>query len=57
MERKIFVLHLWREQIDHEQMEWRGRITKIETGEVRFFHDSATMYQALRLMLSDAQKK
>jgi hypothetical protein len=51
MKRKIFVLHLWWETLDQEQAEWRGRITKIETGEVRFFHNSATLYRVLLLML------
>lgn len=57
MKRKIFVLHLWREQLDQDRVVWRGRITKVETGEVRFFRDSASFYRVLLLMLSDAQEQ
>jgi hypothetical protein len=55
MKKNIFVLYLWREQLDRKQVEWRGRIVRIPTGEVRFFRDSATLYQALLMMLPDDQ--
>jgi hypothetical protein len=57
MKRQLFVMHLWRESLDQQQTEWRGRITRIETGEVRFFHNSATLYRVLLLMLPDAQEE
>jgi hypothetical protein len=43
--------------MDKEQVEWRGRITRIETGEVRFFHNSATLFRVIFLMLPDAQEE
>ena len=56
MKREIFVLYLWQERLDQQRLEWRGQITMIETGEVRFFHDSSTLYQVMLLMLSAAHQ-
>lgn len=51
MERHLFVLHLWSETVASHQLEWRGRIEHLDSGEVRFFRDATTLYQVLLGML------
>jgi predicted small metal-binding protein len=56
MKRHLFVLHLWLEAMERKQLEWRGRISYVASGEVRFFRDPATLYQTLLQMLPDVQR-
>lgn len=53
MERHLFVLHLWPEAIAPQQHEWRGRVEHLESGEVYFFRDAATLYQVLLAMVPE----
>lgn len=53
MERHLFVLHVWPEAIAPQQREWRGRLECLDSGEVYFFRDAATLYQALLGMLPE----
>ena len=55
MERHLFVLHVWAEALDQQHSEWRGRITYLDSGEVRFFRDPASLYQTLLRMLPDTK--
>jgi predicted small metal-binding protein len=56
MKRHLFILHLWSEAMDSHRLEWRGRLTYVESGEVRFFRGRATLYQMLLQMLPDGQR-
>ena len=53
MKRHLFVLHVWAEALDQQQSEWRGRITYLDSGEIRFFRDPASLHQTLLHMLPD----
>ena len=47
----LFTLRLWMAEIDSEAFEWRGRIQRLDSGEIRYFRDVDTLYSALLAML------
>ena len=51
--RYLFTLHLWQEPLDADQVEWRGRIKHVRSGEIRYFRDSESLYEALMSTLVD----
>jgi hypothetical protein len=54
----LFTLRLWREAVKDGQVEWRGAVKNIETGEVRYFRDWPMLLYMLPDMAqgADAQK-
>jgi hypothetical protein len=57
MKRHLFVLYVWQEPVDEQQKEWRGRIVYVDSGEVYFFRDPATLYQVLLQMMPGEQRE
>jgi hypothetical protein len=50
---RLFFLRLWREELAQGHVEWRGQMTSLANGEVRYFRNPATLYNVLLTMLSD----
>ncbi len=50
---QLFFLRLWREELTQGHVEWRGQMTSLANGEVRYFRNPATLYHVLLTMLSD----
>ena len=50
---QLFFLRLWREELAQGHVEWRGQMTSLANGEVRYFRNPATLYRVLLTMLSD----
>lgn len=40
---RLFTLRLWREMLDDDRFEWRGRVEFVETGEIHYFREDATV--------------
>ena len=55
MEKQLFTLRLWQESLGQQRTEWRGQIKNLDSGEVRFFRNATTLYQALLLMLPEEE--
>ena len=51
----LFTLRLWTENLDEDEVEWRGRLHYVETDEVRYFSDWASLIPVLLNMLRDAE--
>jgi hypothetical protein len=51
----LFTLRLWTENLDEDEVEWRGRLHYVETDEVRYFSDWASLIPVLLNMLREAQ--
>jgi hypothetical protein len=49
----LFSVRLWREQVDHERSEWRGQVKNVSTGEVRYFRNAVSLYDALLVLLNN----
>lgn len=49
----LFLLRLWREELTQGQGEWRGQMTSLASGEVRYFRSPETLYRILLIMLSN----
>ena len=49
----LFLLRLWREELAQGQVEWRGQMTSLANGEVRYFRSPETLYKILLTMLPD----
>jgi hypothetical protein len=49
----LFLLRLWREELAQGQGEWRGQMTSLANGEVRYFRSPETLYKILLTMLPD----
>lgn len=47
----LFMLRLWREPLGHQMFEWRGEVKYTNTGEVRYFRNGTSLYNAILLML------
>lgn len=50
---RLFLLRLWAEELTQGHVEWRGQMTSLANGEVRYFRNPATLYNVLLTMLSD----
>ncbi len=48
---QLFLLRLWPEQLDAEQVEWRGKIHHIVTGEARYFRSWQQLIDQLAITL------
>lgn len=51
----LFTLRLWTENLDEEEVEWRGRLHYVATDEVRYFSDWASLIPVLLNMLREAE--
>ena len=49
----LFLVRLWRERLDQERFEWRGQVKNTSTGEVRYFRNAASLYDALLVLLNN----
>ncbi len=48
----LFTLRLWKEPVDAEKVEWRGKLQHVLSGEVRYFRDWPTLIAALAELLA-----
>ncbi len=44
---ELFTLRLWQEATGGEQVEWRGKIEHVRSGQVRYFRDWRTLQDFL----------
>ena len=47
----LFLLRVWMEEAGDDRPEWRGKLQHVISGEVRSFHDCATLEAALHEIL------
>lgn len=47
------MLRLWPEEIDGDQVEWRGQVQHVTSGETRYFRDWSTLVALLQQMLPE----
>ena len=45
---QLFMLRMWPEDLGGGQVEWRGRVQHVASGEARYFHDWATLEAFVR---------
>jgi hypothetical protein len=50
----LFLVRLWPERVDGDQVEWRGEVKYTHTGEVRYFRHGPSLYAALLALLESA---
>lgn len=50
--RHHFILDIWPEAVDPDQMEWRGKIQHLPSGEAYYFRDWGTLVEQLELLLA-----
>lgn len=43
VEKELFIVKVWREVVNIDQTEWRGKIQHVKSGQVRYFRDLSTM--------------
>jgi hypothetical protein len=51
----LFIVRLWREDLGEGQLEWRGKVQHVLSGEVRYFRDWPTLTALLLAMLADSE--
>jgi hypothetical protein len=44
---RLFTVRLWREDLGDGQVEWRGEVHHVESGETRYFRDWSVLVQFL----------
>ena len=47
----LFTVRLWREDLGHGRLEWRGQVQHVLSGETRYFRDWAMLVEFVRAML------
>ncbi len=47
----LFTIRLWPELLDDGQVEWRGKVQHILSGEARYFRDWSTLITYMQEML------
>ncbi len=47
----LFTVRLWLEELGNDQMEWRGKVQHVTSGEVRYFRDWPTLIAFLQMLL------
>jgi hypothetical protein len=50
----LFTVRVWQEEIEKGQVEWRGRVQLMTSGEVRYFREWDALVPLLLSMLSEA---
>jgi hypothetical protein len=50
---QLFMLRLWREDLGEGQLEWRGKVQHVTSGEAHYFRDWPALIACMQAMLSD----
>jgi hypothetical protein len=48
-------LRLWREELGGGEMEWRGKVQHVPSGEARYFRDWPTLVAFMERVLSSSE--
>ena len=51
----LFTVRVWKEEVSNGQIEWRGKVQLLNSGDVRYFRDWAALVPLLLTMLSESQ--
>ena len=51
----LFTVRLWREEVDSGQIEWRGKVQQVSTGEAHYFREWETLISLLLQMLAASE--
>jgi hypothetical protein len=51
----LFTVRVWQEEVRNGQIEWRGKVQLVTSGEVRYFREWAALIPLLLAMLSESQ--
>ena len=49
----LFMVRVWAEDIGNGQIEWRGKVQHVTSGEIRYFRDWSTLMIFLQAMLPE----
>ena len=49
----LFTVRVWQEEVGKHQIEWRGRVQLVTSGEVRYFREWRALAPLLTAMLSE----
>jgi len=50
----LFTVRVWKEEVRNGQIEWRGKVQLVNSGDVRYFRELAALVPLLIAMLSEA---
>jgi len=53
----LFTVRLWAEDLGDGQVEWRGKVQHVASGEARYFREWPALIALLRAMLPDIEPK
>jgi hypothetical protein len=51
----LFTLRIWAEPLDEDQVEWRGKVQHVSSGETHYFRDWSTLVALLLAMLPKSE--
>jgi len=51
----LFTVRLWREEVGTGQIEWRGRVQQVSTGEAHYFREWQALIALLLQMLAASE--
>jgi hypothetical protein len=52
---QLFTVRVWKEEVSNGQIEWRGKVQLVNSGDVRYFRDWNALVPLLLTMLSEPQ--
>jgi len=50
----LFTVRVWKEEVRNGQIEWRGKVQLVNSGDVRYFREWAALVPLLIAMQSEA---
>ncbi len=53
----LFTVRVWREELGNGESEWRGKVQRVSSGEVGYFHEWAALLSLLLEMLSETRSE
>jgi hypothetical protein len=52
---QLFTVRVWKEEVSNGQIEWRGKVQLVNSGDVRYFRDWDALVPLLLTMLLEPQ--
>jgi len=49
----LFTIRVWQEEVKKDQVEWRGKVQLVTSGEVRYFREWKSLVPLLTAMLAE----
>lgn len=50
---QLFMLRMWPDDVDNDQLDWHGSVQHVQSGEVRYFRDWSTLIAFIEIVMQE----